>query len=190
VGGWEKSWYIGEKVGGKKMIRKIGVISDTHIPRFKGIPEEVWEHFRDVELIIHAGDLSILSVIDELETIAPVVAVQGNVEREEVVLKLPIKREIEIGNIRIGIVHILGDAQSRMVAGKREFHSARVVIFGHSHVPYNREHSGQLLFNPGSATDRRQQAACSIGKLTIDDEQDQVRGEIIQLKRGSTDSEE
>ena len=62
------------------MIHTIGVISDTHIPHFKKLPEAIWEHFAEVELIIHAGDLSVLSVIAELETIAPVVAVQGNVE--------------------------------------------------------------------------------------------------------------
>ena len=84
------------------MIRKIGVISDTHVPHFKKLPEAIWEHFDGVELIIHAGDLSVLSVIAELETIAPVVAVQGNVEEDEVMLKLPIKREIVVGHCRIG----------------------------------------------------------------------------------------
>jgi putative phosphoesterase len=163
------------------MIRKVGIISDTHIPRFKGIPQVVWDHFADVELIIHAGDLSILSVIDELETIAPVVAVQGNVEREEVVLKLPIKREVRVGYCRIGVVHILGDAAHYAQTARREFPDAHVVVFGHSHNPYNAEHNGQLLFNPGSATDRRRQPTCSIGMLFIDDEAMSVRGEIIKL---------
>ena len=163
------------------MQHRIGVISDTHIPHFSKLPEAVWELFRGVEQIIHAGDLSILRVIDELETIAPVVAVQGNVEHEEVVAKLPIKREIVVGGCRIGIVHILGDATSRARVARREFPNARVVIFGHSHVPYNQEHDGQLLFNPGSATDRRRQPQCSIGILHIDDEAERVRGEIIWL---------
>src|SRR5712692_8588346 len=61
------------------MSRTIGVISDTHIPHFKQLPQAVWQHFAGVELIIHAGDLSVLSVIRDLETIAPVVAVQGNI---------------------------------------------------------------------------------------------------------------
>jgi putative phosphoesterase len=163
------------------MTRKIGVISDTHIPRFKGLPQVVWDHFADVELIIHAGDLSVLSVVDELETIAPVVAVQGNVEREEVVLKLPIKREVRVGYCRIGIVHILGDAAHYAQTARREFPEANVVVFGHSHNPYNAEHNGQLLFNPGSATDRRRQPACSIGMLFIDDETQSVQGAIIKL---------
>ena len=117
------------------MMRKIGVISDTHIPHFKKIPEAVWEHFAGVELIIHAGDLSILQVIHELETIAPVVAVQGNIETEEVVLALPIKREILVGGCRIGIVHILGETNTRVRLARHEYPNARCVVYGHSHIP-------------------------------------------------------
>lgn len=163
------------------MLRRIGVISDTHIPHFKRLPEAVWTHFVGVEQIIHAGDLSVLSVLDELETIAPTVAVQGNIEQEEVVLKLPIKREITVGHCRIGIVHILGESPNRVKLARLEFPNARVVIYGHSHIPYNQEHDGQLLFNPGSATDRRRQPRCSIGLLSVDDETQSVRGEIIRL---------
>ena len=163
------------------MLHRIGVISDTHIPQFKQLPEAVWTHFAGVDLIIHAGDLSRLSVINELETIAPVFAVQGNIEEAEVVRALPIKRELLVGGCRIGVVHILGNAQTRARAARQEFPTARCVIFGHSHDPYNQEHDGQLLFNPGSATDRRRQPTCSLGLLTIDDETQQVRGEIIRL---------
>ena len=163
------------------MLHRVGIISDTHVPHFKRVPEAVWTHFADLELIIHAGDLSILSVIAELETIAPVVAVQGNIEQEEVILKLPIKREITVGWCRIGIVHILGERTRYPYNARREFPAARVVVFGHSHVPYNEEHDGQLLFNPGSANDRRRQPTCSIGMLFIDDETKTVRGEIIPI---------
>ncbi|GAC1356742.1 MAG: metallophosphoesterase family protein [Ktedonobacteraceae bacterium] len=161
----------------------IGVISDTHIPRFAQIPEQVWTLFAGVELIIHAGDLSVLSVIEELETIAPVVAVQGNVEREEVILKLPIKREIKLASYRIGIVHILGESRYYARTARQEFPDARVVVFGHSHNPYNVEHGGQLLFNPGSATDRRRQPTCSVGLLHLNDETRAIRGEIISLQK-------
>jgi putative phosphoesterase len=163
------------------VIHKIGVLSDTHIPHFKKLPGAIWEHFAGVELILHAGDLSVLSIIAELETIAPVVAVQGNVESEEVALKLPIKREVVIGHCRIGIIHILGDSHNRIKVARQEFPIARCVVFGHSHIPYSQEHDGQLLFNPGSATDRRRQPRCSIGLLHIDDETESVRGEIIWL---------
>ncbi|MDQ2906553.1 MAG: metallophosphatase family protein [Chloroflexota bacterium] len=163
------------------MIKTIGVISDTHIPHFKELPEAIWQHFSGVELILHAGDLSLLSVIAELETIAPVVAVQGNVEHEEVLLALPIKREVVVGGCRIGLVHILADATRRARAARQEFPTARCVVFGHSHIPYNQEHEGQLLFNPGSATDRRRQPTCSIGLLRVDDQTQAIRGEIIWL---------
>jgi putative phosphoesterase len=163
------------------VLHSIGVLSDTHIPQFKRLPEELWQHFAGVELIIHAGDLSTLFVLGQLETIAPIIAVQGNVEREDVVLKLPIKREVKVGTCRIGIVHILGDAAHYARNARHEFPAARVVVFGHSHTPYNQEHSGQLLFNPGSATDRRRQPACSIGMLSIDDANGSVYGEIIML---------
>lgn len=163
------------------MQHQLGIISDTHIPHFKRIPEAVWKHFANVELIIHAGDLSTLTVLEQLATIAPVEAVQGNIEQDDVVQKLPIKREILVGNYRIGVVHILGNAQYYARTARQEFPNARVVIFGHSHNPYNQEHEGQLLFNPGSANDRRRQPTCSIGKLFIDDKSGTVRGEIIPI---------
>lgn len=163
------------------MQHQIGVISDTHIPQFKKLPDAIWEHFANVELIIHAGDLSILRVIDELETLVPVVAVQGNIEYEEVAEKLPIKREVVVGHCRIGIVHILGDSHTRAKIARQAFPNARVVIYGHSHIPCNEDRNGLLLFNPGSATDRRRQPTCSIGILHVDDESRSVRGEIIWL---------
>ncbi len=163
------------------MQHQIGVISDTHIPHFKKLPESIWEHFARVELIIHAGDLSILSVISELETIAPVVAVQGNIEEDEVIRKLPVKREVVVGHCRIGVVHILGDTHNREGIARQEFPNARCVVFGHSHIPWNQEQNGLLLFNPGSVTDRRRQPRCSIGLLYVDDETRRVRGEIVWL---------
>ena len=163
------------------MLRNIGIISDTHIPHFKQLPDAVWQHFSSVELIIHAGDLSVLRVISELETIAPVIAVQGNIEEDEVRLKLPIKSEIIVGHCRIGIVHILGDMHNRAKVARQEFPTANCVVFGHSHIPCNEEVNGQLLFNPGSANDRRRQPQCSIGLLHVDDDTRNVRGEIIML---------
>ena len=102
-------------------------------------------------------------------------------EQEEVMLKLPIKREVVVGHCRIGIVHILGESSNRARQARLEFPDARVVVYGHSHIPYNQEHDGQLLFNPGSATDRRREPRCSIGLLYVDDEKKSVQGEIIWL---------
>src|SRR6266516_4647771 len=103
------------------MIHTIGVISDTHIPHFKKLPEAIWKYFAEVELIIHTKNLSVLSIVSELEAITPVVAVQKNLESDEVILKLPIKREIVIGNCRISIVHILRDSHNREHMAHQEF---------------------------------------------------------------------
>ncbi|HEV2405524.1 MAG TPA: metallophosphoesterase family protein [Ktedonobacterales bacterium] len=161
-------------------IHRIGVISDTHIPkRAARVPDAALRHFETVELILHAGDLSALAVLDQLAAYAPVEAVQGNVESAEVVARLPIKREIVVGGCVIGLVHILGDRQHYARNARREFPAARVVVFGHSHIPYLEERDGLLLLNPGSATDRRRQPHCTIALLTIED--GEPRGEIIPL---------
>lgn len=161
-------------------IHRIGVISDTHIPkRAARVPDAALRHFENVELILHAGDLSALAVLDQLAAYAPVEAVQGNVESAEVVARLPIKREIVVGGCVIGLVHILGDRQHYARNARRDFPTARVVVFGHSHIPYLEERDGLLLLNPGSATDRRRQPHCTITLLTIED--GEPRGEIIPL---------
>lgn len=149
-------------------IHRIGVLSDTHIPqRGARLPDAVLRHFEDVELILHAGDLSTLAVLDQLSAYAPVDAVQGNVEQQEVVMKLPIKRTLVVGGCEIGMVHILGERKDYACNARREFSTARVVIFGHSHIPWLEDANGLLLLNPGSAMDRRRQPRCTIARLTI-----------------------
>ena len=92
---------------------RIGVLSDTHIPqRGARLPDAVLRHFEDVELILHAGDLSALAVLDQLSAYAPVEAVQGNVEQPEVVLALPLKRTLVVGGCEIGLVHTSASAKT------------------------------------------------------------------------------
>lgn len=161
-------------------VHRVGVISDTHIPQHAPrVPDAALRHFEDVELIVHAGDLSSLAVIDQLSAYAPIEAVQGNVELPDVVAALPIKRRVVVGGCVIGIVHILGERAHYARNARREFADARVVIFGHSHIPYLEDHDGLLLLNSGSATDRRRQPHCSIALLTITD--GQPSAEIITL---------
>ena len=106
-------------------IHRIGVISDTHIPkRAARVPDAALRLFEDVELILHAGDLSSLAVVDQLVAYAPVEAVQGNVELPEVVAALPIKRELVVGGCAIGLVHILGERSRYLRTTRAEFPSA------------------------------------------------------------------
>ena len=161
-------------------IHRIGVISDTHLPsRGARIPDDALSHFTDVELIIHAGDHSSRAALDQLSAYAPVTAVQGNVEDAEIIALLPLKRELVVGGCAIGVVHILGDRAHYARNARREYPDARVVIFGHSHIPWLEDHDGLLLLNPGSATDRRRQPHCSIALLTISG--GQPSAEIIAL---------
>jgi putative phosphoesterase len=161
-------------------IHRIGVISDTHLPaRGPRIPDAALRHFESVELILHAGDHSSRAAIDQLSAYAPVEGVQGNVEDDEIILMLPLTRELMVGGCAIGIVHILGDRADYARTARLQFPSPRVVIFGHSHIPYLEDHDGLLLLNPGSATDRRRQPHCSIALLTITD--GQPSAEIIAL---------
>jgi putative phosphoesterase len=163
-------------------LHRIGIISDTHIPRrAPRVPDAALRHFEDVELILHAGDLSSLAVLDQLSAYAPVAAVQGNVELHDVVAALPLKRELVIGGVVIGLIHILGDRAHYARNARREVPGARIVVFGHSHIPYAEDANGLLLLNPGSATatDRRAQPHCTIALLTIED--GHPRAEIIPL---------
>lgn len=151
-------------------IIRVGVIADTHIPqKALRIPDAVLRHFERVDAILHAGDLSSLAVLDQLAAHAPVEAVQGNVEQQAVIEALPIKRELVIGGCVIGLVHIPGERQHYARNARREFPDARVVIFGHTHIPHLEDDGGLLLLNPGSATDRRRQPHCTIAILTIED---------------------
>src|SRR2546423_13870128 len=95
------------------MIRKIGVISDTHVPHFKKLPEVIWEHFDGIELIIHAGDLSVLAVLNELEAIAPVVAVTGEILEDGGGKELAGQRGSLGGGGGIGVVGFLGGGGKR-----------------------------------------------------------------------------
>jgi hypothetical protein len=159
-------------------IHRIGVISDTHIPkRAARVPDAALRHFENVELILHAGDLSSLAVLEQLAAYAPVEAVQGNVESPEVVARLPITRKLLVGGCVIGLVHILGERVHHARNARREFPDARVVVFGHSHIPYVEDRDRLLLLNPGSATDRRRQPHCTFALLTIED--GEPRGEIV-----------
>lgn len=159
----------------------IGVISDTHIPVVTDtIPNEVTDKFKGVDLIIHAGDLVSYSIIQDLEQIAPVEAVSGNMDGYDIRQKLPGKKIINANNFKIGISHGSGPKESVYKKALDDFSDDKVdcIIFGHSHYPYNKYHDGVLLFNPGSATDRRFSPECSIGFLKINDK---ITGEIVYL---------
>lgn len=158
---------------------KIGVISDSHVPRRgKQLPAEIWLAFADVDLILHAGDLVEESVLAHLQLLAPVEAVAGNMDPQELHWKLARKKILPLEGKTIGLIH--GDGVNGTIAerARRAFAADGVdcVVFGHSHQAMNQMVEGVLMFNPGSCTDPRGGDNPSYGILHID--QRGIHGEI------------
>jgi uncharacterized protein len=164
---------------------RLAVISDTHLPRgARTIPAACLERLRAADLILHAGDLVALSVLEELEALGPpVAAVHGNVDEPQVRMRLPAARIVEAGGTRIAMVHDAGPRAGRLERLRARFPDADAVVFGHSHIPlHEREPSGAFqIFNPGSPTDRRRQATHTMGIAEAAD--GVVRFELIDLGR-------
>lgn len=160
----------------------IGVIADTHIPaKADKLSEEIFQHFKEVDLILHAGDLTTLSVIDELKKIAPVCAVYGNMDKGKIRKNLKRKEVIKVGKFKIGLIHTLGIVSKRVEKAKEEFSGSKInaVVFGHSHTSMNEEKKGILFFNPGCPTDDILCPYRSIGILKLSDK---IEGKIIKLR--------
>ncbi len=127
----------------------IGLISDTHIPEAAEVlPPRIIEAFCDVDLILHAGDIYIVSVLDELEVLAPVVAAEGDDDYQEVYRDERVKQQhiIKVGGITILLRHI------RPWSWPRHEKVPDILVFGHTHKAMIDNSSGILLINPGSPT--------------------------------------
>ena len=152
------------------------VLADTHIPRrAKSLPEGVLPYLEEGDLILHAGDLIEPSLLDELALYAPVRAVKGNVDPPN--LDLPETPEFGFGGVRVAMIHDSGRKDGRRRRLARRFPGARVIVFGHSHVPFLEDEDGLLLLNPGSPTDRRRQPEHTFALLRV--ESGEVRAEIL-----------
>lgn len=161
---------------------KIGVISDTHIPeRAQDIPKEVMKNFKQVDMIIHAGDLVDLAVLEKLKSVCSnVKAVRGNMDASEAKEMLPEKEIIKIGSYKIGVMHGYGPPNNliELVANSFKNENVNIIIFGHSHSAFNEKRGGILYFNPGSPTDKIFSPYNSYGIIEINDN---VTARIIKL---------
>ena len=153
------------------------VLSDTHI-RGGGLlsargalgrlPDAAYAHLDAAEVILHAGDIVVGEVLDELRGFAPVHAVLGNNDADLMGL-LAETESLALEGVRIAMIHDSGPSAGRAGRMRRRFPDADVVVFGHSHIPWDDAGvDGQLLFNPGSPTERRSQPNHTLGTLDLD----------------------
>ncbi len=154
------------------------VLADTHIPRrAKALPEELVPHLEKADLILHAGDLLDPTLLEELALYAPVRAVKGNVDPPEV--DLPETLEFDFGGAKVAMIHDSGRKEGCRKRLQRRFPEARVIVFGHSHIPFLEDEDGLLLLNPGSPTDKRRQPRHTFALLRATE--GEVRAEILDL---------
>ncbi len=144
------------------------VLADTHLRAdLAKLPAGVWDEVEACDVVLHAGDVVTADLLDALRARRPVHAVLGNNDRA-LVGALPDRLEIELGGVRIAMVHDSGARGGRERRLRRWFPGAAVVVFGHSHEPVDATgEGGQRLFNPGSAVQRRRQPHRTIGRLVL-----------------------
>ncbi|MDL9980991.1 metallophosphoesterase family protein [Microbacterium sp. ASV49] len=141
------------------MTSRLLLISDTHIPdRARRVPDAVIREADAADLIVHAGDWVAASVLEELQRHCEVLGVYGNNDGDDLRAVLPEVARRTIEGLRFAVVHETGDAKSRERRMDLAFPDADVLVFGHSHIPWDTvTPSGLRLLNPGSPTDRRRQ---------------------------------
>jgi uncharacterized protein len=152
---------------------RVAVLSDTHAPRrWRACPPAVAAQLDSADVILHAGDVCIVDVLDELAQWAPVHAVRGNNDGPQITeWGAPETLLLTLDGLRVGMIHDSGPATGRGQRLRRRFPDADLVVFGHSHIPMDQTPGGLRIFNPGSPTDRRRQPRGTMGLLDIRDGQ-------------------
>ncbi|RJP35364.1 MAG: metallophosphoesterase [Candidatus Omnitrophota bacterium] len=134
----------------KKKITTIGVLSDTHLPDASPLPLKLLGELEKVDVIIHLGDFCDLQSYKDLQKIAPVLAVNGNMDSPELKSLLPEKKTIEIEGFNLGLVHGWGPAKNLENRVAKVFTDVDLILFGHSHQPLFTRIEDVFVFNPGS----------------------------------------
>src|SRR3954471_23195620 len=136
------------------------LISDTHVPkRSRDLPHSLWTAIQDADVVVHAGDWVDVALLDELEARSRrLLAVHGNNDHGPLRERLPEVARAEFEGVRIAVVHEIGDRKGREARCAVRFPDTDVLVFGHSHIPWDTTAAtGLRLINPGSPTDRRRQ---------------------------------
>ncbi|MGN6752344.1 MAG: metallophosphoesterase family protein [Intrasporangium sp.] len=139
-------------------------MADTHVPkRARVLPAELWEQAEAADAVVHAGDWVEVALLDELEARSRrLIGVWGNNDGAELRSRLPEVAREELAGVRLAVVHETGQATGREQRCDAAFPDADVLVFGHSHIPWDTvTPRGLRLLNPGSPTDRRRQPHCT-----------------------------
>jgi hypothetical protein len=148
---------------------RLVLMSDTHLPGRAGdLPPQLWAAVDAADVVVHAGDWVSLTFLSRLEGRlagrgARLIGVYGNNDGDDVRARLPEVARAQLAGVRLAVVHETGQATGREKRMAQEFHDADVVVFGHSHIPWDTFAGphGPRLLNPGSPTDRRRQPTCT-----------------------------
>ena len=154
------------------MTTSIVLIADTHVPkRAPGLPPALWSAIEAADLVIHAGDWVDVRLLDELERRARrLVGVDGNNDGPALRARLPEVADVEVEGLRLAVVHETGQAAGREARMDTAFPNSDVLVFGHSHIPWDTvSPTGMRLLNPGSPTDRRRQPRGTFMTVVADD---------------------
>ena len=146
------------------------IVADTHLPkRARDLPDQLWQAVDAADVVIHAGDWVEVSLLDRLEERSRrLVAVHGNNDGAELRARLPLVARTDLDGLRLGVVHETGDAKGRERRCEELYDDLDVLVFGHSHIPWDTvTPAGLRLLNPGSPTDRRRQPHCTYMTATV-----------------------
>ncbi|MFI0281597.1 metallophosphoesterase family protein [Streptomyces fradiae] len=146
------------------------LMSDTHVPaRARAVPSEVLDLVPRVDVVVHAGDWVDTATLDLLEARARrLVAVYGNNDGPALRARLPEVARAELAGLRLAVVHETGPAAGRERRCAERFPDVDLLVFGHSHIPWDSVADDRLrLLNPGSPTDRRRQPHCTYMTATV-----------------------
>jgi uncharacterized protein len=148
------------------------LISDTHVPkRARDRPAPVWAAVDEADVVVHAGDWVDVALLDALEArAARLIAVSGNNDGPALRARMPEIATATLDGVRLAVVHETGDAKGRETRCAARFPETDLLVFGHSHIPWDTTApTGLRLLNPGSPTDRRRQPYATYMTLTIAD---------------------
>lgn len=148
------------------------MLADTHVPkRARDLPAQVWNEVSRADVVLHAGDWVDVALLDQLEgRAARLVACWGNNDGIELRSRLPERADATLGGLRFTVVHETGAATGRDARMSRLYPRTDVLVFGHSHIPWDvTTATGLRMLNPGSPTDRRRQPFCTYLTAAADD---------------------